>query len=246
MFRKLVLLGAPVALAIASLMAPPQAVANTVNVSWFTVAAGTPDFQGNQCCGVYSNEVLAALGPDGLPVVNTTTSDNPFTLSDVNAAKELQWWTPGNGVTATGSSMLNVPVSQNMFIPNGTGNNDGSGFQTAIMRGTLTVGSGGGTITFGGDDDMFVALNGTIWGQVGGVHAPGPTDTFSVGQGVYALEVFYADRQQVQAFADFSITGGTVTGVPEPSTWAMLVLGFAGLGFAGYRRNKARVSFAAA
>lgn len=36
------------------------------------------------------------------------------------------------------------------------------------------------------------------------------------------------------------------SGVPEPSTWAMLVLGFAGLGFAGYRRAKARlVSFAA-
>jgi hypothetical protein len=30
----------------------------------------------------------------------------------------------------------------------------------------------------------------------------------------------------------------TVTGVPEPSTWAMLMLGFAGLGFVGYRRNK--------
>jgi hypothetical protein len=24
--------------------------------------------------------------------------------------------------------------------------------------------------------------------------------------------------------------------VPEPSTWAMMVLGFAGLGFAGYRK----------
>jgi hypothetical protein len=27
--------------------------------------------------------------------------------------------------------------------------------------------------------------------------------------------------------------------VPEPSTWALILLGFAGLGFAGYRRNKA-------
>jgi PEP-CTERM motif len=26
---------------------------------------------------------------------------------------------------------------------------------------------------------------------------------------------------------------------PEPSTWAMMLLGFAGLGFAGYRRAKA-------
>jgi PEP-CTERM motif len=26
--------------------------------------------------------------------------------------------------------------------------------------------------------------------------------------------------------------------VPEPSTWAMMVIGFAGLGFAGYRRAR--------
>ncbi len=33
------------------------------------------------------------------------------------------------------------------------------------------------------------------------------------------------------------LTFATVTtGVPEPSTWALMLLGFAGLGFAGYRR----------
>jgi hypothetical protein len=30
----------------------------------------------------------------------------------------------------------------------------------------------------------------------------------------------------------------SVTGVPEPETWALMGLGFAGLGFLGYRRNK--------
>jgi hypothetical protein len=30
---------------------------------------------------------------------------------------------------------------------------------------------------------------------------------------------------------------GTPTAAPEPSTWAMMLLGFAGLGFAGYRRR---------
>ena len=29
------------------------------------------------------------------------------------------------------------------------------------------------------------------------------------------------------------------TTVPEPSTWAMMLLGFAGVGFAGYRRARA-------
>jgi hypothetical protein len=30
----------------------------------------------------------------------------------------------------------------------------------------------------------------------------------------------------------------SVSGVPEPSTWAMMLLGFGGLGFAGYRRSR--------
>jgi hypothetical protein len=39
----------------------------------------------------------------------------------------------------------------------------------------------------------------------------------------------------------------TVGGVPEPSTWAMMLLGFAGLGIAAFRRNKKTGSaFAAA
>jgi hypothetical protein len=32
--------------------------------------------------------------------------------------------------------------------------------------------------------------------------------------------------------------GGTAPSVPEASTWAMLLLGFAGLGFAGYRHGR--------
>ncbi len=36
----------------------------------------------------------------------------------------------------------------------------------------------------------------------------------------------------------------TTSGVPEPSTWAMMFIGFAGLGFAGYR--KARTALSAA
>jgi hypothetical protein len=46
----------------------------------------------------------------------------------------------------------------------------------------------------------------------------------------------------------YNIQGGaTVSGaVPEPSTWAMLLLGFAGLGYAGYRQAKTRpATFAA-
>ena len=43
-----------------------------------------------------------------------------------------------------------------------------------------------------------------------------------------------------QSFASIDVSS-----VPEPSTWAMMILGFVGLGFAGYRRSKdARRAFA--
>jgi hypothetical protein len=35
-----------------------------------------------------------------------------------------------------------------------------------------------------------------------------------------------------------------ITGVPEPSTWAMTLVGFAGLGYAGYRASRKRVALA--
>jgi hypothetical protein len=34
------------------------------------------------------------------------------------------------------------------------------------------------------------------------------------------------------------LTGPTITPVPEPSTWAMMIIGFCGLGFMAYRRKK--------
>jgi hypothetical protein len=55
---------------------------------------------------------------------------------------------------------------------------------------------------------------------------PGPVST---GVGVGLNDVLYDDSGTV------TITERSVTSAPEPSTWAMMLLAFAGLGFAGYR-----------
>ncbi len=48
----------------------------------------------------------------------------------------------------------------------------------------------------------------------------------------FALSGQYASLYHFEGLPDGAIAGG----VPEPSTWAMLVIGFAGLGLAGFRR----------
>jgi hypothetical protein len=40
-----------------------------------------------------------------------------------------------------------------------------------------------------------------------------------------------------EIFAANNLNGTFTTAVPEPSTWAMLLLGFAGIGFMAYRRK---------
>lgn len=67
--------------------------------------------------------------------------------------------------------------------------------------------------------------------------------SFSTG-GVPNSGFFYGFSEQTP-IAYFELSGSFIgitdltvsSAVPEPSTWAMLLLGFAGLGFAGYRRR---------
>ncbi|MDO9057937.1 MAG: PEPxxWA-CTERM sorting domain-containing protein [Bradyrhizobium sp.] len=62
--------------------------------------------------------------------------------------------------------------------------------------------------------------------------------------GPYANEqlfaTFGAQRPQIPA-AFLDLETAPVAAVPEPSTWAMMILGFAGVGFMTYRRRKAAV-----
>jgi PEP-CTERM motif len=66
-----------------------------------------------------------------------------------------------------------------------------------------------------------------------------PTDLFSTNvfaQGGYAVSFLTLTDGSVVATANSGALFAT-GGVPEPSTWAMLILGFAGIGFMAYRRK---------
>ncbi|HWY80458.1 MAG TPA: PEPxxWA-CTERM sorting domain-containing protein [Roseiarcus sp.] len=59
--------------------------------------------------------------------------------------------------------------------------------------------------------------------------------------GIYGAVVWAAGDPS----PDYTSAGGLTLAVPEPSTWAMMVLGFGGLGFAGYRASRKAAAIAA-
>jgi hypothetical protein len=74
--------------------------------------------------------------------------------------------------------------------------------------------------------------SGSVVGYTGGPMAPGGT-------------VFGPLPSGATVPALWDVTSGSLTAIPEPSTWALMALGFAGLGFASWRSRRGSVSIAA-
>ena len=227
-----------VAAGMALFAGPPAASAASVLATYYKATAGG-DFE-NLCCST-SIEVAPTLGPGGLPV---WVSGEP--VSELNADNEIQWWTPdGSHITSEGSVVLALPFADDsVFTPHGTGASNGgaNGFQTIRLRGFFNTSDPLTPLTFNitSDDDVFLYIDGHyVDSDLDGIHGP-RTDTFgtSVGAGLHTFNLFYADRHTTQAVLSFDTLGVNLqAAVPEPATWAMMILGFGGVGALLRRRR---------
>ena len=222
---------------------------STLKISYFDVpdTAGGPDF-GTCCSSPPATLPVIALGSalsGGLPV--TTLPYTSGGVFDQSLTGQIQWWTPSlvTGITYTGGSISSLPYSSNMFAPNSKGTNDGTFFETAVLSGTFTSSGGPQSISISSDDDSFVYIDGQYVGGISGVHpVESTTIPISALSGVNTIDIFYADRAQVAAFLSVGVTGITTSGVPEPATWAMMMVGFGAMGVAMRSRRKQGVAAA--
>lgn len=200
----------------------------------------------------YLREYLA-IGVSALTV--GAASAAPIDLAPSNAFYDGVYSQNGYTFTNTGNS---TDSAYGNWVPDGqpqynASNSNGDLFQNYSGTSTTITNDVSQPFSFSSIGLASVYNNGT-GGDVQFTfnHVGGGVDTLTVTltDGVFGLQTFAFNEANLTSvvFTPVSTDGnwiqfdnvgvdGSVGAVPEPSTWAMMMLGFAGVGFMAYRRR---------
>ena len=154
-------------------------------------------------------------------------------------------------VTFAGASLsasTGLTLSNPVLLVSTVGGDDTTGLAPStpvtLSLSTIAYGSGGPislvkTWTVGGDTytetlTSVTAINRATAGSIAVTLTGMVSDSLGVFNDTPATMILSAT--QAKGAVSFSFTDAATT-VPEPSTWAMLLIGFMGLGYAAFRRN---------
>jgi hypothetical protein len=104
------------------------------------------------------------------------------------------------------------------------------------FNGKYTAPAGGTTVTFNHDDGVSLYLDGSTIAVPG--LTPGSTNVVNesvhLPGGTHNYQFVYGEDDGPPAVLGTQLP----TAIPEPSTWALMLAGFGGLGFAAFRRSR--------
>jgi PEP-CTERM motif len=201
---------------------------------------------GADVSGVGTSDIKFGTGGFGTPQNELIyTANNPFS-GVTETAFRVGTLTYFNGTTAAGTGVdsIDLALTTTFTSPGGIG--------AVLSTFTLHVITTPNTGDLNGDADYvdlpssFTPTVFTIGGTNYTVRLTGFQNV--VGDGFLASSSTELHvREGLRATADlYAIVTTDITGgVPEPSTWAMMILGFAGVGFMTYRRRNQNGALAA-
>ena len=193
-----------------------SANAATYNTDFSTIGATTA------YTGPYSD--------GGITVQYVGITNGIWTTSQPTAPSGYSWYSNGGGtgytdITLTGGGTF---TSASLLVGSGFGGGSPQ-LDYKLLNGTTVVSSGdwGSVPSYGG-------------GLITASFSGGPFTEIQI-QGPLSSTIFSPTNFEALALGSITL----FSAVPEPSTWAMMILGFFGVGFMAYRR-KSKPAFMAA
>jgi PEP-CTERM motif len=178
--------------------------------------------------------ILASTSFNGYSVLVNTSQSKPVIGSASSPQLDLNF-TVTSGDGATGSVFLYASdtdfLSGGLFVAKIDGNSSGDG---ATVNGKIW----GGTSNTALDRSHLI---GSIGPLTGGSFSGNLSGLF--GQTLSPFELTLGVDVTRSSPGDTTTGDFNVSSVPEPSTWAMMILGFMGVGFMAYRRKDKRAGF---
>jgi hypothetical protein len=233
------------------LAAPAHAQLFTPNGAFTVTSGGTPGVGGSDDATLAPGSAMTLSNAGlSLTVSIVAGTDRPGSewlvfqyTSDGSISPSLGDWTV---------NQVGLPANQPMFLIRNFSQFDESGTEQAFNFSPF----GGLSPSAAPPSDLASTLSGP--GLLSGVNMDmNPADAFPAGP-LPSLGVFINPFSQLNGALSNGGTADLITsytqaleftpasftpGTPEPSTWAMMLLGFAGLGFVGYRQTvKARLA----
>ena len=157
-------------------------------------------------------------------------------LAMAAAAPAWSQQVPTNVGTSATAGSYNFDFSVGTVSAGGTILTDNTGHATAITGLVNGADAITGLSSYAGADNNLYSTGAwvTFAGLSFSTTSLGDFNFYNSGQGYYGL---LSSVSNINGYADGQIATANVAAVPEPSTWAMMLIGFMGVGFSTRRRR---------